>query len=683
MCKTLKIRHCEELKATKLMPSGKPPLSTPFPPKRAARSGLPRFARNDENVVLYMAKPSERRERRGMRTPIEQGFLPINRADMTALGWEAPDFLLVTGDAYVDHPSFGAALIARVLTAAGYRVSVLAQPDWRSAAAFAALGAPRLAALATGGNLDSLVNHYTAAKKRRSGDAYSAGGQTGKRPDRAALVYANRLREAFPETPIILGGLEASLRRLAHYDYWSGSVRRALLADCPADLLVYGMGERPILEIAGALEKGKPIGEIRSVRGTCYFTRDVERIREKAVLLPSYAAARADKRAYAEACRLAFENQDPITAKALIQPHPNGYLVQNPPMPPLSRRELDAAYELPFTRAAHPYYEKKGGVPALEEVKFSLTSARGCFGACNFCALTFHQGRGVVSRSHESLLAEAKALTKLPDFKGYIHDVGGPTANFRANPCEKMAKAGACKDRRCLFPKPCPNLKASHADFLALLEKLRKIEGVKKAFIRSGIRYDYLLADPEAPAFMRALCENHVSGQLKVAPEHICESVLQAMGKPPFSVYERFREAFAAANRKLGKAQYLVPYLMSAHPGSGLREAIELARYLKKNGLNPKQVQDFYPTPGTVSTCMFHTGLDPQTMKPVYAAKSAGEKARQRALLQCGDPKNYALVLAALKEAGREDLIGFSKDCLIKPPRARINKEREKKKRRK
>ncbi|MGN1059473.1 MAG: YgiQ family radical SAM protein, partial [Clostridia bacterium] len=577
------------------------------------------------------------------------------------------------GDAYVDHPSFALSVITRVLTAANYRVGVIAQPDWRSAEPFKALGRPKLGIFIGAGNLDSMVAHYTAAKKPRSRDLYSPGGRPGLRPDRAVVVYANRAREAFPGVPIIIGGIEASLRRLAHYDYWQDKVRRSVLFDSRADLLSYGMGETATLEIADALAAGCPVSRLRHIRGTCYAAGTLEDVQSDYVLLPSFEAVASDKRKYAEATRIAFYEQDHVRGKTLVQPHGNRYLVQNPPMPPLSGAALDAVYELPYARRAHPMYDDAGGVPALSEVQFSITSSRGCFGSCNFCSLTFHQGRVVTARSHESILREAAIVKDLPGFKGYIHDVGGPTANFRRPACEKQLRTGTCRDKRCLYPKPCAAIRADHSDYRQLLQKLRALPYIKKVFVRSGIRFDYLLAD-QNDAFFRDLLAHHVSGQLKVAPEHIADKVLAAMGKPANSVYEAFRKKFRTINEELGKAQYLVPYLMSGHPGSTLKEAIELAVYLRREKIRPEQVQDFYPTPGSVSTAMYYTGLDPFTMQPVYVPKGE-DKAMQRALLQAFLPENRPLVLKALKKAGREDLIGFGPDCLI-PPRP-LNTERK------
>lgn len=597
---------------------------------------------------------------------IDAGFLPVSRREMEALGWDAPDFLYISGDAYVDHPSFSASVISRVLTAAGYRVGIIAQPDWHSAEPFKALGAPKYAVLIGAGNLDSMVARYTAAKRPRSQDLYSPGGLAGRRPDRAVLVYANRAREAFPGVPVIIGGIEASLRRLAHYDYWQNQVRRSVLFDSRADLLSYGMGEASIVEIADALAAGSPVSRLRHIRGTCYIANSEAELPKDFIMLPSYEAVCENKRQYAEATRLSFYEQDAVRGKALVQPHGNRFLVQNPPMPPLNGKALDAVYELPYTRCAHPMYDNAGGVPALSEVQFSITSSRGCFGSCNFCSLTFHQGRTVTARSHESILKEAELLKDLPGFKGYIHDVGGPTANFRGPSCRKQLSLGTCRDRRCLYPRPCQALKADHRDYRALLRKLRDLPYIKKVFIRSGIRFDYLMADRD-DGFFRDLLKYHVSGQLKVAPEHIADPVLAAMGKPANNVYEAFRKKFRRINEELGKEQYLVPYLMSGHPGSTLQEAIQLAEYLRREKIRPEQVQDFYPTPGSVSTAMYYTGLDPFTMKPVYVPKGE-DKAMQRALLQAFLPENRKLVLKALQKAGRMDLVGYGPGCLI-PPR--------------
>lgn len=592
-------------------------------------------------------------------------FLPVTIDEMHARGWKQPDFLYVFGDAYVDHPSFGHAIISRVLERAGYKVAMLPQPNWKTAEDFKKFGRPRLGVLVSAGNLDSMVAHYTAAKKKRHDDMYSPGGAAGRRPDRAVIVYCNRIREAFGNIPLIIGGIEASLRRFAHYDYWDDRVRRSILFDSRADLLIYGMGERQTVEIARRLERGEDVKQIHDIAGTC-FAAGAHIDVPGAVRLPSYEEVCKNKPAYASACAEQYRQQDPIRGKPLVQPHGDRVLVQLPPAMPLETEQFDKVYELPYARAYHPNYAAEGGVPAIEEVKFSLTSCRGCFGACNFCALTFHQGRIVQARSHESLLREAKQMTADPDFKGYIHDVGGPTADFRAPACRKQLKAGACADRQCLFPNPCPSLDASHADYLALLRKLRALPGVKKVFVRSGLRYDYILAD-RSGRFLRELCAHHVSGQLKVAPEHVSAGVLRHMGKPPREVYERFAQQFRTINGQLGKKQYLVPYLMSSHPGSTLQDAIELALFLKNHGMNPRQVQDFYPTPGTLSTAMFYTGIDPRTGKAVYVPRSPEDKAMQRALLQYKNPANHALVRKALARAGREDLIGFQRGCLVPP----------------
>ena len=594
-------------------------------------------------------------------------FLPVSKEDMQERGWWWYDFLLVTGDAYVDHPSFGPAVIARVLEADGYRVAVLAQPDWHSAADFLAFGRPRLGVLIGAGNLDSMVAHYTAAKKRRSEDFYSPGKKAGKRPDRATIVYANRAREAFgSEVPIIIGGLEASLRRFAHYDYWDDKVRRSILFDSGADLLVYGMAEEAEREIARRLKKKIPVSEMHDIRGTAFIAASPSECAFESVSVPSYAEVRENKRLYADATRIEYREHDPVRGKAIIQEHDGRYLIVNPPMMPLETKELDRVAELPYVRTYHPMYEAEGGVPAIEEVRFSVIHNRGCFGGCNFCALAFHQGRMVTSRSHESVIREVTELTKLPDFKGYINDVGGPSANFRHHSCKKQAKFGMCPDKRCLAPTPCPNLDADHSDYLALLRKLRSIPGVKKVFVRSGIRYDYMLEDKNDD-FFTELVRYHISGQLKVAPEHCIDGVLDYMGKPHIEVYERFMDKYRRLNDRYSKEQYVVPYLMSSHPGSTLGDAVALAEYLNKKGRQPEQVQDFYPTPGTVSTCMYYTEIDPMTMKQVYVAKSFHEKAMQRALLQWKRPDKRKLVIEALKEAGREDLIGYGPECLVRP----------------
>lgn len=595
-------------------------------------------------------------------------FLPISADEARERGWDAVDFVYVSGDAYVDHPSFGMAIITRVLEAAGYRVGVIAQPDWRDPASVCVFGEPRLGFLVSAGNMDSMVNHYTVNKLPRSTDAYSPGGRAGARPNHAAAVYGNLIRRTYKHTPIILGGIEASLRRLAHYDYWSDKLKRSILMDSGADIISYGMGERSIVQIADALAAGIAVGDITYVDGTVYRTRSLEGV-EDAVMLPSFEELQADKLEYARSFNVQYENSDPFTGKRLVEEYPHDvFVVQNPPAKPLSREELDAVYRLPYARTYHPVYEKDGGVPAIKEVKFSLSSNRGCFGECSFCALTFHQGRIVTSRSRESLVEEARAMCVQPDFKGYINDVGGPTANFRAPACKKQLKHGACKRKSCLFPQPCRQLEADHTDYLDVLRALRKLPGVKKVFVRSGIRFDYVLADEShGQEFVRELAEHHVSGQLRVAPEHVSDAVLRVMGKPENAVYERFCDMFERATKACGKKQYVVPYLMSSHPGSTLKEAIELAEFCRDLGYMPEQVQDFYPTPSTMSTAMYYTGVDPRTMRPVYVPKSAHEKAMQRALIQYRDPKNYDLVLEALRRAGRMDLVGYGPECLIRP----------------
>ena len=584
---------------------------------------------------------------------------------MKARGIDGLDFVYISGDAYIDHPSFGTAIIARILQSRGYTVGIIAQPDWHDAEAFKSLGKPRLAFLVSAGNLDSMVDHYTAAKKRRSDDAYTPGGKAGRRPDRAVIVYANRCREAFPHVPVLIGGIEASLRRFAHYDYWDDRVRHSILYDSGADILMYGMGERSVAAIADALDAGVPVHEIRDIPGTCFRVNDPSEVPD-AIVLPSFSEVSTDRRKYAEAFRIQFEEQDAIRGKRLLQPHEKGCLVQNPPQPPLSTEEMDAVYALPFTRRPHPSYREK--IPAIDEVKFSITSCRGCFGGCNFCALTFHQGRVISARSHESILKEAREMTKDPDFKGYIHDVGGPTANFRKPACKKQLKSGVCRNRSCIGYERCQNLEVSHEDYVALLRKLRAVPGVKKVFIRSGVRFDYLLYD-KSDAFLRELCEHHVSGQLKIAPEHIADRTLYYMNKTPHALYEEFLRRYARMNERLGRKQYVVPYLMSSHPGCTLRDAVELAQYLKKTGHRPQQVQDFYPTPGTVSTCMYYTGLDPRTMQPVFVPKDPKEKAMQRALMQYFLPSNFSTVRKALALCHREDLIGTGRNALVPPER--------------
>ena len=594
------------------------------------------------------------------------GFLPLCRADMEARGWDRPDFVYVCGDAYVDHPSFGAAIISRILEDAGYRVAMLCQPDFRSCDAFREYGRPRLGFLVSSGNIDSMVAHYTAAKKRRSFDYYTPGGEMGKRPDRAVIVYTNRIREAYGDVPVILGGLEASLRRFAHYDYWDNKVRRSILVDSRADILTYGMGENILRRIAELLDRGVPVKKIRDVRGTVYLCNPEDPVHYEVAATFDYNVLKNDKRAYAEAFGIQYKNQDSINGRAICERYDNKLLVQNPPMPPLEREELDHVYALPYQRAYHPSYAAAGGVPGIEEVQFSLTHNRGCFGGCNFCALAFHQGRTVRSRSMESVVEEAKKITALPGFKGYIHDVGGPTANFRYPACEKQLEHGVCANRKCLAPKPCKNLRVDHSEYMQLIEQIEALPKVKKVFIRSGIRFDYLMLDPN-DAFFRKLVRDNVSGQLKVAPEHCSDAVLSCMGKPCFAVYEAFREKFFRITKELGKEQYLVPYLMSSHPGSTLKDAIELALCLKRNHYAPEQVQDYYPTPGTASTVMFYTGINPLDMKPVYVATDYHEKQLQRALLQFNRPQNAPLVREALRKAGREDLIGYGPDCLVRP----------------
>ena len=593
-------------------------------------------------------------------------FLPVSRDEMVERGWYWYDFLLITGDAYVDHPSFGTVVIARVLEDAGFRVALLAQPDWRTTEPFLSMGRPRLGIMLSGGNLDPMVAHYTAAKKRRSRDFYSPGGKMGLRPDRATIVYSNKCREAFgSEIPIVIGGLEASLRRFAHYDYWDDKVRRAILLDAQADLLVYGMGEKANLEIAKRLAKKTPVSEITDVRGTCWLTKDPERVSFPSVEVDSYETICRDKSAYARANMVEYEEHDPIRGRAVLQKHGDDWLVVNPPQMPMTSQELDHVAELPYMRDWHPMYASMGGVPAIEEVKFSIIHNRGCIGACNFCSLAYHQGRMITCRSQESVLREAEELTHLPDFKGYIHDVGGPTANFRHPSCQKQLKYGMCK-RNCLTPDPCPNVDADHSDYLNLLRKMREIPGIKKVFVRSGIRFDYMLLDPKGD-FFAELVKYHISGQLKVAPEHCMNSVLDYMGKPHNEVYEKFLDKYYSLNDRYEKKQFLVPYLMSSHPGSSLKDAIALAEYLHSRHTHPEQVQDFYPTPGTLSTCMYYTGIDPRTMQPVYVARDPHEKAMQRALLQWKNPKNHALVLEALRKAGRTDLIGYGPQCLVRP----------------
>lgn len=595
-----------------------------------------------------------------------QGFLPICKQDMKDLGIDQMDFVYVSGDAYVDHPSFGSAVITRTLEAHGYKVGIIAQPDWKNKESITEFGEPRLGFLVSAGNMDSMVNHYSVSKKRRRTDAFTPGGVMGRRPDYAVTVYGNLIRQVYKKTPIILGGIEASLRRLAHYDYWSDRLKRSVLLDSGADMISYGMGEHSIIEIAEALDAGLDIKDITYIPGTVCKVKDLSSVYD-AVMLPSYEELKADKLNYAKSFYTQYCNTDPFSGKCLVEPYSEHlYVVQNPPAKPLTQEEMDRTYGYPYMRTYHPSYEEAGGVPAIQEVRFSLISNRGCFGGCSFCALTFHQGRILQTRSHESLIEEARMMTKDKDFKGYIHDVGGPTANFRQPSCQKQLKYGVCKDRQCLYPKPCKNLKADHSDYVKLLRKLRDIPGVKKVFIRSGIRFDYVMADKD-DTFLRELCRYHVSGQLKVAPEHVSDAVLAKMGKPENKVYQAFVEKYKKMNRNLGMDQYLVPYLMSSHPGSTLKEAIELAEHIRDLGYMPEQVQDFYPTPSTISTCMYYTGVDPRNMKPVYVPKNPHEKAMQRALIQYRDPKNYDLVLEALRRCGRMDLVGCDKHCLIRP----------------
>ena len=619
-----------------------------------------------------------------------EGFLPVTRKEMREKGWQEVDFVYVCGDAYVDHPSFGAAIICRLLERHGFKVGLLCQPDWKDPDSVTVFGAPRLGFLVSSGNMDSMVNHYSVTKHRRKVDAYSPGGQTGRRPDRAVIVYGNLIRQAYPDTAIIAGGLEASLRRLGHYDYWDDRVRRSILLDASADLVSYGMGEHSIIEIAEALDSGIPVGDVTFIDGTVYKTRVEEDIYD-AIRLPDYAAvsaangttdphiAQKAKKAYARSFQIQYENTDPVTGRRLYEAYEDGwFVVQNPPAKPLTMQEMDDVYALPYMRAWHPSYEKAGGIPAFSEIKFSLTSNRGCYGECNFCALTFHEGRVVQARSHESILEEAKGYREDPDFKGYIHDVGGPTAEFRRPACKKQLTLGACKDRHCLYPTVCPNLDTDHSDYLELLRKLRTLPGVKRVFVRSGIRYDVVLADHKTH-FLKELAEHHVSGQLRVAPEHVSDAVLSKIGKPSVNVYNQFVKEFEKVNAELGKDQYVVPYLISSHPGSRLRDAIALAEYLNKHKLSPKQVQDFYPTPGTVSTCMYYTGYDPLTMNEVFVARDPHEKAMQRALIQYRDPKNFGLVREALTLAHRTDLIGYGPGCLVppaKPNQRKTSKEK-------
>ncbi len=592
---------------------------------------------------------------------MQQNFLPITRAEMDARGWDSVDFVFVSGDAYVDHPSFGCAILTRVLEAAGYRVAILPQPNWKTKADFMRFGKPRLAFLVSAGVLDSMVNHYTVGKKRRSEDAYAPGGKAFLRPDRPSIAYTGRIREAYGQVPVILGGVEASLRRFAHYDYWDDRVRRSILEDSGADAILYGMGEETLLVAAKALEAGTFYETLKIMPGACWMSPTLP---EGFIALPSYEEIAEDREAYAAAFRVQYREQDPVRGKPLAQPHAGRWVCQNRPAMPLTRSALDKVYELPYTRQWHPSYDAEGCVPALEEVKFSICGTRGCFGGCSFCALTFLQGRIISSRSPDSIVREAELLTRLSDFKGYIHDIGGPTANFRRPACKDQLKRGACADRQCLYPTPCKHLAPDHSEFLTILRRVRQLPGVKKVFVRSGLRFDYILADQNSP-FLKELCQYHVSGRLKVAPEHVSGEVLSRMGKPSREVFDRFVQKFDAINRQLNMPQFVQPYLMSSHPGSDLNAAIQLAEYLRETKQQPEQVQDFYPTPGTLSTCMFYTGIDPRTMRPVFVPRAAHEKALQRALLQAGNPKNRALVLEALRIAGREDLIGTGKHCLV------------------
>ena len=597
---------------------------------------------------------------------IANGFLPINMSEVKELGVDQLDFVYVVGDAYVDHPSFGHAIISRILQSHGYTVGIISQPDWKDDNSISILGEPRLAFIVSSGNMDSMVNHYYVSKKHRESDAYTPGGIPYKRPDHATVVYSNLIRKKYKNSTIIIGGIEASLRRMAHYDYWSNSFKRSILLDSQADIISYGMGEKSIVEIADALDSGISVKDISFIPGTVYKTKDISGLYNHEIL-PSYDDMVKDKILYARSFKIQYDNTDAFNGKTLVEPYPNGvYVVQNVPQTPLNMQEMDDVYALPYVRTYHPSYEKEGGVPAISEIKFSLISNRGCFGGCNFCALTFHQGRTIQVRSHESIIEEAKLITQDKDFKGYIHDVGGPTANFRQPSCQKQLSLGVCKHRQCLCPQPCQNLEVDHSDYISLLRKLRSLPNVKKVFVRSGIRFDYLMLDKD-DTFFRELVEHHISGQLKVAPEHICDAVLSKMGKPSNSVYEAFTAKYKKLNTRIGKNQFLVPYLMSSHPGSTLKEAVSLAEYLRDIGYMPEQVQDFYPTPSTLSTVMYYTGIDPTNMKPVYVCKNPHEKAMQRALIQYRNPKNYDLVLEALKSAGREDLIGFDKKCLIRP----------------
>lgn len=601
-------------------------------------------------------------------------FLPITVEEVEERGWDEIDFVFVTGDSYVDHPSFGVSIISRVLEAKGYRVAILSQPNWKDERNFNPFGKPKLGFFVTSGNIDSMVAHYTVNKKKRSDDAYTAGGKSGKRPDRAVIVYSRILRKLYPDSPIILGGLEASLRRFAHYDYWDDSVRQSILFDSQADILTYGMGENQTIEIANRLAQGKSVKQLRDIKGICYYVPTSEYKPGPVVDLPSYERVCESKKEYAIAARKELEEADAVRGRTVIQRHGKYILVQNPPMPPLTTEELDWVYSLPYEKYYHPSYEKLGGVPGIKEVEFSITHNRGCFGACNFCSIAFHQGRAITVRSKESVLDEARRLVKNPRFKGYIHDVGGPTANFRLPSCTFQKEHGMCKNKKCLAPKPCRNLQVNHEEYIDILREMRAIKGIKKVFIRSGIRFDYLMED-ESKEFFHELVKYHVSGQLKVAPEHCSAAVLDKMGKPHIETYKRFQDEFYKFTKQVGKEQYLVPYLMSSHPGSTLKDAVELALFLKKEHIRPEQVQDFYPTPGTISTAMFYTELDPYTLEPVYVPKTMKEKHMQRALLQYFNPKNKKIVVEALRKAGRTDLIGNGKNCLVSMPQNMRNQK--------
>ena len=603
----------------------------------------------------------------------ENLFLPVNRKDMEYRGWDELDFVLVTGDAYVDHPSFGTALVGRLLEHEGFRVGIIAQPDFTRCESMKTFGRPKYAFLVASGNIDSMVNHYTAAKKPRSSDAYSPGGQKGLRPDRAVDVYCRLVKEAYPDVPVMIGGVEASLRRFAHYDYWDEAVRPSILETSGADLLMYGMSENQLKELSHGFEKGWPLHKMKNIQGTCYWSDTLPK-KGDYVVLPGYEAVKKDKKKFAEAFAIQNKEQNPFLGKILVQPHGDRYLIQLPPAKPLSQPEMDEIYRLPFQRTYHPRYEKSGGIPALLEVEFSITDHRGCFGGCTFCAINFHQGRIIQNRSKESIVEEAKLMTSLPNFKGYIHDVGGPTGNFRNMSCKKQLKAGACKERQCLFPDICPNLEVDHKDYVDILRTVRKLDKVKKVFIRSGVRFDYIMADPD-PTFFDEMCEYHISGLLKVAPEHVAPNALYYMGKPQRHVYEKFVKRYFAYNKRVGKEQYLVPYLMSSHPGCTLEDAVVLAEYVRDIGYNPEQVQDFIPTPGSMATAMYYSGYDPRTMQPVYVPRDPHEKAMQRALLQYRNPKNYDLVYEALVKANRQDLIGHGPKCLIRPTKPKAKPE--------